>query len=367
MASAAILRSEARFKQLCCLGLGGEAVMPALVRELRNLVPSMRSMFFFANQAGGLDHVYTESLEHAATTQLYLQEFHGRRDRDIPRFSFDDAMRDQVGVYDLTRMRIDEKAFRRTDFFNLLFRPVGRGSDYIRLVMRDRGRGLGMLTTFREPGARHFSPEEKNRLASLETFFVHALKDRGQTDTELVESGQTGLIVANLNGDPVYFSATGRQLLLRVMYPRLSQASGPMTWNTLPPRLRLLCRDLGRVLAGNDVPVAPAYYHRNIWGGFTFRAQLMRANNHGPDLIGITVVHHEPVPVKLVRRIGEMPLSRRQAEVCRLMADGNDYERIAERLCISKHTAIAHGRWIYNKLDVHNRTELLNKLLHDPS
>jgi DNA-binding CsgD family transcriptional regulator len=367
MASAAILRSEARFKQLCCLGLGGEAVMPALVKELHTLVPSMRNMFFFANQTGGLDHVYTESMEHAATTQLYLQEFHGRRDRLIPGMSFDDAMRDQFGVHDLTAMRVDEKAFRRTDFYNLLFRPVGRGSDYVRLVMRERGRGLGMLTTFREPHDKHFSQEEKNRLAGLETFFVHALKDRSQTDVELVESGQTGLIVADLNGDPVYFSATGRQLLLRVMYPRLSQSSGSIRSNALPPRLRLLCHDLGRVFAGDDVPTAPAYYHRNIWGGFTFRAHLMRANNPGPDLIGITVVHHEPVPVKLVRQIGKMPLSKRQAEVCFLLANGVGYENIAERLGISKHTAIAHSRWIYNKLDVHNRAELFSKLLRDPA
>ncbi len=34
---------------------------------------------------------------------------------------------------------------------------------------------------------------------------------------------------------------------------------------------------------------------------------------------------------------------------------------------ISKHTAIAHGRWIYNKLDVHNRAELVSKLLSNSS
>jgi len=30
---------------------------------------------------------------------------------------------------------------------------------------------------------------------------------------------------------------------------------------------------------------------------------------------------------------------------------------------VSKHTAIAHGRSIYNKLQVHNRAELVGKLL----
>src|SRR5437870_5823106 len=144
-----------RFKQLACLGLGGEAVMPSLVTELHTLVPSLRSMFFFADAKGNLAKVYTESVEHAHITQLYLQEFHGKPGHQIPGQSFDDAMRSQVGVQDLDSMRVDETTFRRTDFYNLLFRPVGRGPNYIRLVMRDRGQGLGMTTVFRSPGDRH--------------------------------------------------------------------------------------------------------------------------------------------------------------------------------------------------------------------
>ena len=46
-----------------------------------------------------------------------------------------------------------------------------------------------------------------------------------------------------------------------------------------------------------------------------------------------------------------------------LMASGASNEKIAEQLGISKHTAIAHGRWIYEKLGVHNRAELVSKLL----
>jgi DNA-binding CsgD family transcriptional regulator len=45
------------------------------------------------------------------------------------------------------------------------------------------------------------------------------------------------------------------------------------------------------------------------------------------------------------------------------MASGASNESIAQRLGISRHTAKEHGRWIYNKLDVHNRAELVAKLL----
>ncbi len=58
-----------------------------------------------------------------------------------------------------------------------------------------------------------------------------------------------------------------------------------------------------------------------------------------------------------------MPLNSREAEVCLHMANGASNEAIADRLGISKHTAITHGRWIYTKLDVHNRAELVSKLL----
>jgi DNA-binding CsgD family transcriptional regulator len=62
--------------------------------------------------------------------------------------------------------------------------------------------------------------------------------------------------------------------------------------------------------------------------------------------------------------VGELPLSKRQAQVCAHLAGGYSYEKIAGCLGISKHTVIPHGRGIYNKLDVHNRTELRNRLLN---
>lgn len=353
-----------RFKQLACLELGGEAIMPALVKELHTLVPSLRSMFFFAHANGTLAKVYTESVEHAHITQLYLDEFHGKPGRQIPGQSFDEAMSSQVGVQDLESLRVDEHAFRRTDFYNLLFRPVGRGANYIRLVMRERERGLGMVTIFRGPGDSHFTQADKRRLASLETFFVHALNGGGNSDVPLVESSRSGMIIADRDGKPMYYSAVGRDLLFRATHPGISPGAIRVQWNVLPLPLRELCRDLARIFAGDDAQSPPSYFHRNVLGGFTFRAHWLQGDNAPANgLIGITVSHHEPLPLKLVRQAGELSLTRRQAEVCVLMASGVSHEKIAERLGISRHTANEHGRWIYNKLKVHNRTELLAKLL----
>jgi hypothetical protein len=39
-------RAIARIQRLCCLGVGGQAIMPALFRELQSLVPSYDNVFF---------------------------------------------------------------------------------------------------------------------------------------------------------------------------------------------------------------------------------------------------------------------------------------------------------------------------------
>ena len=78
MTRTAVQRATIRFRQLSCLGLGGEAVMPALIREMHTIVPSLRSLFFFAKPDGKLDHIYTETMEYAAVTQRFVSEFYGR-------------------------------------------------------------------------------------------------------------------------------------------------------------------------------------------------------------------------------------------------------------------------------------------------
>jgi DNA-binding CsgD family transcriptional regulator len=55
-------------------------------------------------------------------------------------------------------------------------------------------------------------------------------------------------------------------------------------------------------------------------------------------------------------------LSPREADFCLLLAAGHSRPEIAERLGVSEHTAITHGRSVYAKLGVHNRVELLDRL-----
>jgi len=55
------------------------------------------------------------------------------------------------------------------------------------------------------------------------------------------------------------------------------------------------------------------------------------------------------------------PLSRREIEVLRLIAEGYKYTEIAERLVVSINTVRHHTRNVYGKLEVNNRTQAISR------
>lgn len=248
-----------------------------------------------------------------------------------------------------------------------MFRP--RGHDFaLRLVIREHPhrRGLGVLYLYRGLGERWFSAEEKRRLASLERFLAHALAAPRKGDTPITDSGRRGLVVADPEGRVLHFSAEGRRLLHLAAHPRIAPDTDFSGVDMLPTPLVRLCNDLGRIFADSPSASAPVYCCRNVWGAFTFHAQWLEGTEALSDLIGITISHQEPLPIRLMRSIEHLCLSTRRAEVCLLMANGASTESIARRLGISTHTAVAHSRWVYERLNVHTRTELLSKLLAVP-
>jgi DNA-binding CsgD family transcriptional regulator len=366
MAKSIAARAEARFKQLCCLDLAGEAVIPALLQELHILVPYYWARVFLVDESVRVTNSYDEHPDAHLTAAVYWQEFHGQPGRELAG-TFPDIIRTQVGVRDfeetLGPLKIDLNSFRRSDFYNLIYRTT-RIDLFLRLIVREgaRGRPLGVVTMHRAAGEDRWTAEEKRKLGDLEPFLAHAMTSRGKGGA-LADSGRNGLIVADRAGKVISFSAQGGQLLFLATHECVAPRApfGPSI--VLPPPVAKLCRDLSRIFADDATASVPTYHHRNAWGGFQFRAHWLDRSDPDRGLIGVTVDHKEPLTVRLVRRVGEFPLNGREAEVCLHMARGLTNEAIADRLGISKHTAISHGRWVYNKLDVHNRAELVSKLL----
>jgi DNA-binding NarL/FixJ family response regulator len=88
-------------------------------------------------------------------------------------------------------------------------------------------------------------------------------------------------------------------------------------------------------------------------------AALMRGESYiGPRLGAVLVervrrdYHEHPDPVS-----GEQRLTRREAEVLRMLAHGSENDEIAKELLLSQATVKRHVSAILEKLDVRNRTQ----------
>ncbi len=67
--------------------------------------------------------------------------------------------------------------------------------------------------------------------------------------------------------------------------------------------------------------------------------------------------------MRLLPKLERLSLSYRQSQLCLLMTSGLSYAAIAQRLNVGESTVIYHARSVFLKLNVHNRNELVNKLL----
>lgn len=364
--TATIRRAEARIRQLCCLGLGSEVIMPALLREMHDVIPAAGMNFFWIGAHDEVVNMYDENPDAVhRITPLYVEAFHGKaRERDITHSIAEAAHEERGVVGNAQAVKVSAREFECSDFYNLLLRPLGYGS-LLRLVLRESGRARAILQLHRPLKGPDFTPAQRRRLAALEPFLVHALSGQMRADTErtaFVDSAEHGMILVNRNGRPMSYSAQARCLLLLATHPTMLSTSTIPTRRLLPPALVRICRNLCAATSGIEAQ-APVFRSRNVWGQFTFRAYWLDATTAEEGHVGIFISRQIPLALALLQGTHDLPLSRRQSEVAVLLASGLSHQHVADRLGLARNTVIAHTRWVYSKLDVHDRDGLRARLL----
>ncbi len=147
--SATAKRAIASIRRLCCLGLGGQIAVPALLAELHALIPSTNNHFLWAGPDQELANFYGEG-DLLLSMPLYFSEFLNKRERDVI-LTFSDVMRrnrnSEVRTFYESNLKVDLRTYEHHDFYNLIMRP--HGIDFsLQLKVAEHGRGLGMLHVF---------------------------------------------------------------------------------------------------------------------------------------------------------------------------------------------------------------------------
>ncbi len=356
-------RVIARIQRLCCLGLSDQIVIPQLLRDLQDLVPSHGNTFFWAGPQQELANIYTESPCAAEVAPLYLQEFHNRREREVM-LTFTDVMRANYAspACDFFErvLKVDRREFMSGDLYNLIIRPLG-WERMIQLKITRQGPELGALNMGRVASDPDFTRREVRLLEAIAPFVAHALTHRTPADP-FVDSEDSGLVIADGKGCVQYLSRGAARLLLMVRYPSWSPAR-QMRGHVLPDEVVRLCHSLAAQREDRPLPAPPVWRHLNAWGEFIFHLHCMEHETPtAAHLVGVSITRREPLRLKLLRRINELPLSHRESQLCHGLAAGHSRARLADDMGITEHTVITHCRNLYAKLDVHTRAELTEKL-----
>ena len=171
----------------------------------------------------------------------------------------------------------------------------------------------------------------------LRAHVVDALHDVGYTTTEATHGSEVVELVRRQQPDLVVLEVTlpglsGYEICRRV---RDEHGSAPLILFVSRDRTDSLDRVAGLLLGGDDYLVKP----------FTIEELLARTR-------------------ALMRRLGESrrnghhnPLTAREQQVLKLLADGFDQGQIAAQLVISRKTVGTHIERILMKLHVHSRAQ----------
>ena len=310
----------APFRLLCTLGLGGQIIMPALLRTLAEIVPYEAAAFYWTDGHGRITNLWEEFPGAWPTQQAAL----------VP----------TDGVLDWPTRAPDCERHARC-----LRLPVGKDA-----------MSVGMLVLARD-GAKHpFSAREQYLFFSL-TDYLHKgiLAQRNQREP-YVDSGEMGLVVLDEGGTVRMACPTGRRLFTQAACPYLAPTNDAATQSAI--------EDLGvRLNQAFSDSAQHTLRHQNDWGLFEFRPRHLAYNNGSPGGLGVCISRHEPQALRLMRGMRNQGLSSRQMEAVLLLAFGYSHRAMAQRMGVSYHTVVDHVRQVFRKLGVKDTHQLLARVM----
>jgi len=346
----------AYLRQLCCSGLSKEIVIPEFLRAVQSVLPSGSNTF------SGVDERLCPSyhiLEFVVTdldeqTPLVIANFftQERLSRGADWFRQHQVCTDMIVL---------DESFYSSDMYNLVFRRFDQHHALNAPVMQ-LGKPVGMISLHRPRQHKPFDSREQALFKQLLPYLAHALSASDNKEIQYSENGSSGMMILDTKGTILFLSPEAKKLLAIACRPILSLDAGKQEVDLLS-KLAQLCCNLEAIFRGQHA-APPSWSHTSTNGRFLFHAYWLDSQNKEPGgLVGMTIEYLEPVILRLLRAMQNLPLSPAQKGVALLMAQGLSSDKIGERQHIKLNTVKDHISKIFTKLDIDHREELLPMLL----
>jgi DNA-binding CsgD family transcriptional regulator len=347
-------------RQLCCLGVGGEQLMPALLKAVRLLVGADSAAFFWVDASGEMTSLFAERLLPAPVRQVYFERFYDSGEASFKR-AFAERVRQPESVLAVSASRDAEQS----DYYNEVMRHLD-AHHVLYGIVREQGRAIGQLSLYRPKSASTFGPAERAELASIMRYVSHGVCNRARDEggQPFVDSGDDAVLVVSENGDLRQLPAPAQKLLALAAQGRIGPGDRLADMAlAAQPMLRQLVGRLREGLAGADVG-PPCAIVDNRWGRFVLRAYALSDDPAANDAaFAVRIQRQEPMLLSFVDALAGFSLSPQQREIAAGLARGASNQEIAQALGVSGNTVAYHIKQLFARLDTHDRQAMVGKVL----
>jgi DNA-binding CsgD family transcriptional regulator len=344
----------AYLRQLCCSGLSKEIVIPEFLYAVQTLLPSQNNTFT------GVDEQFNPVYQISEFGIVDLVE-------NVPVSKADFVLpesKSRTSEWFIQRPISDQNTesdqlFHSYDLCNLVMRNNDHHCLYAPVLKEYKL--VGILNLCRPRQQKSFDNQEQALFSRVLPYVAQALKATGQQDIRYCQNGSSGMMILDTQGKILFLSDEAKLLLALACHSILSVDASVFEVD-MTAKLVQLCRNLEADFRGKRV-TPPSWCHNGPNGRFLFNTYWLKGENHkSGNLVGITIEHQEPLMLKILRAMRNLPLSPTQKEVAMLITQGVSSEKIGEHLHIKPSTVKDHIGKIFTKLDIHHREELLPKL-----
>jgi DNA-binding CsgD family transcriptional regulator len=348
-------------RQLCCLGVTGEQLMPPLLKSVRQLVGAESAAYFWVDAHGDMTSLYAERLLPAPVMQLYFERFY-----DAGESSFKRAFAERAQRSDPVLAVSATSAAERSAYYNEVMRHLD-AHHVLYGVVREQGEALGQLSLYRPKSARTFSTAERGELAAIMRYVAHGVSVRARADAgtqALLDTGDDAVFLIGSDGSLREVSPAAQKLLALATHGRIAPGAGlAVIGESARPTLRHLVAQLRDALGGADVR-PPAVTLDNAWGRFVLRAYALTEDAFAGDAsLAVRIQRQEPMLLRFVDALQGFGLSPQQREIAAGLAKGASNQELAEALGVSANTIAYHVKQLFARLDTHDRQQMVGKVL----
>jgi DNA-binding CsgD family transcriptional regulator len=352
-------RQLALIRKLCGLGLPAQTLAPSLLPALRDLIPAHSAAVFWVDVRYEMTGLYAERLLPPEAMARYYENHYQHAVTGFP-MAFAARVRasDPVSAHKVTKTEQSTDYFRdvlaRLDAYQILYG-----------VLRDGALPIGQISFYRGARDAEFGRRDQSVLRGPLRYLAAGLRPQplSPITTAQAEVVEEWLGVVQLDGrivsGPPDWSRLVRLLAMGDVAPRTAREEERVVTGFLRAIVEQV--DGADRAGGQHVDLQ----RRSPWGYFRIRGyRLPDVDSRRPDLVGLVIGRKEPRTLALARGTGASALSPQQREVALLLAEGNSNQEIARALDLTLNTANYHVKQVFARLQVHNRDQVADVLLH---